>query len=184
MRKVIGSVALATILLEVFVLWLVGHYLGAVATFLLVVASMVLGGWLVRREGARAWRELRAATAAGRSPESQLLDGALVLTGGALMLVPGFVTDLLGLALLVPPVRRALHRPVAMAALRVVPLPGVPRHVRARRGAGQPYVPAGASGTATPGSTTTGSSSAGSRTAGDGAGRVIDGIVVDREPRA
>lgn len=167
MSRVYGSVALATIVVEVFVLWLVGHLIGGVVTFLLVVASIVLGGWLVRREGARAWRELGAAVAEGRSPDGALLDGALVLAGGALMIVPGFVTDLLGLALLVPPVRRALHRPVAASTLRFVPLPGVPRHVRARRGTGQPYAPAG---------------SPGPTTAAHGGDRTIDGTVVDHDP--
>src|ERR1700744_2995928 len=61
-----------------------------------------VGMWLTRAEGRAAWRRLSAAVAAGRPPGREVIDGALVLAGGILLIVPGFITDVLGLVLLAP----------------------------------------------------------------------------------
>ena len=66
------------------------------------MADSLFGAWLVRREGSRTWRALRAALESGRMPGQELADGALVLVGGTLMLTPGFVTDVAGLLLVAP----------------------------------------------------------------------------------
>lgn len=92
-------------LLEVYVLVQVGQALGAGWTILLLVASAVLGAWLVRREGARAWRMLGEALGEGRMPTRELADGALVLLGGLLLVLPGFVSDVAGLLLVLSPTR-------------------------------------------------------------------------------
>jgi UPF0716 protein FxsA len=103
-------------LLEIFVLIQVGQVIGPWWTILLLVADSILGTWLIRREGGRAWTALRTALSTGSMPARELADGALILVGGTLMLSPGFVTDLLGIALILP-----LTRPVARRALtRVV----------------------------------------------------------------
>lgn len=103
-------------LLEIFVLIQVGQVIGPWWTILLLVADSILGTWLIRREGGRAWAALRAALSTGTMPARELADGALILVGGTLMLSPGFVTDLLGIALILP-----FTRPVARQALtRVV----------------------------------------------------------------
>ncbi len=122
-------------LLEIFVLVQVGQVIGPWWTILLLFVSGVLGALLVRREGGRAWRALSEALRTGRMPSRELADGALILVGGTLMLTPGFVTDAVGMLLILP-----ITRPVARTALtRVVtrrllggglsaaPRPGAPR---------------------------------------------------------
>jgi UPF0716 protein FxsA len=70
----------------------------------------VVGGLLLRREGARTWRAFRTALSSGRVPAAEVADGALVLLGGALMLTPGFATDVVGLACVLPGSRAVLRR--------------------------------------------------------------------------
>ena len=96
-------------LLELYVLVQVGRVIGAGWTIALLLVSGFLGTWLIRHEGGRAWRALRDAIANGRMPATEIADGALILLGGALMLAPGFVTDALGV-LLILPVTRPLFR--------------------------------------------------------------------------
>jgi UPF0716 protein FxsA len=83
------------------------------ATFLLLIAMSALGVVLLKREGASVWRRANAEVAAGRPPTGPLLDGVMVLLGGVLLVIPGFVTGVVGLLLLLPPVR-ALLRPVLL----------------------------------------------------------------------
>jgi UPF0716 protein FxsA len=90
---------------ELFVAIKVGEAIGVLLTVVLLIASWPLGVWLLRAEGRAAWRRLSAAAAAGRPPGREVLDGALVVVGGALLIVPGFITDVLGLLLLLPPTR-------------------------------------------------------------------------------
>lgn len=95
---------------EIYVLLQVGHQIGVLQTVLLLIAVSVLGTWLIRREGARAWSALGAAIGAGRIPTREVADGALVVLGGALLLTPGFVTDIVGVLCIVPPTRALLRR--------------------------------------------------------------------------
>ena len=90
-------------LAEIYVLIQVGQVIGVWWTILLLVADSVLGTWLIRREGGRAWRALQTALSSGRMPARELADGALILVGGTLMLSPGFVTDAFGI---LPPIAR------------------------------------------------------------------------------
>ncbi|WP_107706049.1 FxsA family protein [Nocardioides allogilvus] len=99
-------------LLEIFVLIQVGQVIGPWWTILLLVAASIIGAWLIRREGGRAFAALRTALGSGQMPARELADGALILIGGTLMLTPGFVTDLLGMALILP-----FTRPLARRAL-------------------------------------------------------------------
>ena len=99
-------------LLEIFVLIQVGQVIGPWWTILLLIVDSVLGTWLIRREGGRAWRALTEALQTGRMPARELADGALILVGGTLMLAPGFVTDALGVLLILP-----FTRPVARRLL-------------------------------------------------------------------
>ena len=97
-------------IVEIAVLLRVQREIGLPETLGLLIAMSLLGGYLVKREGARAWRAFRSASAAGRLPAREVADGALVLFGGALLLTPGFVTDLLGLLLILPPTRAIFRR--------------------------------------------------------------------------
>lgn len=108
-------------LAEIYVLIQVGHVIGAWWTVLLLVFDSMVGAWLVKREGARAWRALRAAIETGRMPARELADGALILVGGTLMLTPGFVTDALGIVLILPFTRPFTRRLLtAVVARRLV----------------------------------------------------------------
>jgi UPF0716 protein FxsA len=97
-------------ILEIYVLIQVGQVIGVWWTILLLVADSILGGWLIRHEGARAWRALQEAIGKGRMPARELADGALVVLGGALMLSPGFVTDVFGFFCILPPTRPVARR--------------------------------------------------------------------------
>ncbi len=101
---------------EVFVVIKVAEAIGALATILLLIASWPLGTWALRSRGAAAWRRLTRAIEQGRTPALEAVDGALVLLGGMLLIVPGFITDLLGILLLAP--TRALLRPVLVRHAR------------------------------------------------------------------
>lgn len=112
-------------LLEIFVLIQVGQVIGPWWTILLLVADSILGSWLIKREGGRAWAALRTALATGRMPARELADGALILVGGTLMLSPGFVTDALGIVLILPVTRPAARRVLSrLIARRLARAPG------------------------------------------------------------
>jgi UPF0716 protein FxsA len=94
---------------EVFVAIKVGEAIGALPTILLLIASWPLGAWVLRSQGRAAWRRLSAAVAEGRTPGREVIDGALVLAGGFLLMIPGFITDVVGLVLLLAPTRILLR---------------------------------------------------------------------------
>ena len=103
-------------LVEIWTILQVGRVIGPWWTIALLVVDSLIGSWLVKREGGRAWRALRSALEQGRMPASELADGALILVGGTLMLTPGFVTDVVGILAILP-----MTRPVARRLLtRVV----------------------------------------------------------------
>jgi len=103
-------------LLEIYVIVQVGQALGALPTIALLVADSLVGALLLRAQGRTVWRRFREALASGRPPASETVDGALVIMGGALMLTPGFVTDALGILLLLPPSRALARRQVVRHA--------------------------------------------------------------------
>ncbi|MEU8120707.1 FxsA family protein [Spirillospora sp. NPDC049024] len=104
--------------LEIFVLIQVGGVIGVWPTVGLLIAETVLGAWLVRREGRRAWRALQETARRGVLPDREVADAALVMAGGVLLLVPGFVTDVLGLALVLPFTRPLVRRVLGVFAAR------------------------------------------------------------------
>lgn len=122
--------------LEVAVLVAVGKAVGFWWTLGLVVAVAVLGAWLAGREGGRTSRALRAALSSGRMPADEVTDAILVTLGGFLLILPGFLSDVIGLVLVLPftrPLaRRLLQAVVARQAVAVVggPLPRVPDQLR------------------------------------------------------
>ena len=120
-RRLSGLLALAFLVVpvvEIYVLIQVGQVIGALPTILLLIADSIFGAWLIKREGARAWGALRQALAGGRMPHRELADGALVVLAGALMLSPGFVTDVLGILLILPFTRPVFRRLLAALVRR------------------------------------------------------------------
>jgi UPF0716 protein FxsA len=115
---------------EIYVIIQVGQWIGAVPTVLLLVVESLIGAWVVRREGRRAWEALRDTIRAGTVPGRELIDGALVLIGGTLLLTPGFITDIVGFFFVLPFTRPFARRLVQLEVNRRV----------ARRAAG-PYAP-------------------------------------------
>jgi len=83
----------------------IGGAIGVLPTIALLILDSVLGAALMRSQGRAAWRRFNGAVAEGRIPGREVIDGALVIFGGALLLTPGFLTDALGLILLLPPTR-------------------------------------------------------------------------------
>lgn len=133
---VVGVVEIALLVLAV-------RQLGVLLTVLLVLATSLLGGWLLRREGGRAWRALRTAATEGRPVGPEVTDGVVGLVSALLLVVPGFLTDLVGLALRVPVARRVAGAGVQRFAERRFSsaLAGEvfgPRRVRVRRSAPVP----------------------------------------------
>ena len=97
------------------VIW-VGSAIGVLATLGLLILGSLLGGALLRREGRRTLQALRASQSTRNSPATELADGALLGVGAFLLFIPGFVSDLLGMLLILPPTR-ALLRPVVKASV-------------------------------------------------------------------
>jgi UPF0716 protein FxsA len=108
-------------LVEIFVLVQVGQVIGAWWTILLLIAASALGAWLIKREGSRSWAALREALQTGRMPARELADAGLILIGGTLMLTPGFVSDVVGILLILPVTRPVARRLLTrMVAARLV----------------------------------------------------------------
>lgn len=105
---------------ELYVIYLVGDSIGVVWTILLLAADSVIGSLLLRSQGRMAWRRLNEALAAGRVPHREVQDGVLVIFGGAFLITPGFITDVLGLLMLLPPTRPLVRRLVMRALTRRV----------------------------------------------------------------
>ena len=95
---------------ELAVLIQVGDWLGVADTILLLIVISVAGAWLAKRAGISVLVRIRQQLQMGRVPAAELVDGLLVLFAGALLLTPGFLTDLVALLLLLPPVRATVRR--------------------------------------------------------------------------
>jgi UPF0716 protein FxsA len=97
-------------LAELYVILKVGDWLGILPTIGLLAADSVLGSLLLRSQGRAVWRRFTETMAAGRIPRREVLDGVLVIFGGAFLITPGFLTDIVGLLLLLPPTRAGIRR--------------------------------------------------------------------------
>jgi UPF0716 protein FxsA len=97
-------------LVEIYFVIQVGQAIGPWWTIGLLVLDSMIGAWLIKREGRRAWQSLRAALNSYRPPARELADGALILIGGTLLLTPGFATDIVGFLLVLPVTRPVFRR--------------------------------------------------------------------------
>ena len=124
-------------IVEIYVIIQVGGAIGVLPTIALLVADSIIGSMLMRSQGRAAWRRFNEAIAAARIPGREVVDGALVIFGGALLLTPGFVTDILGAAFLLPPTRAVIRRGLVrrFAGRLIVAAPGSARR-RPPRGPG------------------------------------------------
>jgi UPF0716 protein FxsA len=100
-------------LAELYVILKVGDAIGAVWTILLLAADSVLGSLLLRAQGRSVWRRFNEVLARGEMPHREVLDGVLIVFGGAFLITPGFITDIAGALLLIPPTRSVIRRLVA-----------------------------------------------------------------------
>ncbi|MFL5898005.1 MAG: FxsA family protein [Solirubrobacterales bacterium] len=95
---------------ELYVIIQVGQLIGVVPTLVLLLADALLGSMLLKHQGRGAWRRFNEALAARRFPGREVVDGVLIVIGGTLLLTPGFLTDVAGLFLLIPPTRAIARR--------------------------------------------------------------------------
>ena len=97
-------------LAELYVILKVGDTIGIGWTIALLVADSLLGAWLLRSQGRAVWRRFNEILAQGRVPHREVVDGVLVIFGGAFLITPGFLTDIVGVFLLLPPTRAIARR--------------------------------------------------------------------------
>ena len=147
----LALIFVAVPLLELFLLIRLGGAIGLFPTLSLCVLTGVAGAWLARREGLRALWSFQQRLARGGVPGRALMDGLCVLLGGALLLTPGLLTDVVGFSLLLPPSRRwiqkriqsRIERQLTDGSLRVTTIGGFPGAGGARSGAGGTHRGAG-----------------------------------------
>ncbi len=102
---------LAVPFLELYIiLEVVGPALGAPLTILLLAADSVIGALLFKSQGRSVWRRFNTALSEGRVPHKEVVDGVLVIFGGAFLITPGFLSDIVGILLLLPPTRAVIRR--------------------------------------------------------------------------
>ena len=97
-------------LAELYVIFKIGDAIGWLPTIALLAIDSVLGWWLLKSQGRTVWLRFQETMQSGRIPHREVLDGALVIFGGAFLLTPGFLTDILGFLLLIPPTRAVFRR--------------------------------------------------------------------------
>jgi UPF0716 protein FxsA len=112
---------------ELYVIIQVGQAIGVIPTLLLLLLDALLGSLLLRHQGRGAWRRFNEAIAQRRFPGKEVADGVLIVIGGTLLLAPGFLTDIVGLLLLIPPTRaiaRAVLKRFTVGRFTVIGVPG------------------------------------------------------------
>lgn len=170
LRPLLAVAFVVVPLAEIWVILQVGQLVGPWWTIVLLVLDSMVGAWLIKREGGRAWQALRAALQNGRMPAREIADGALILIGGTLMLSPGFVLDVAGILLILP-----FTRPVARRLLTTV----VERRLVAAPGFGGPFGPGFGPGFGQPGGQTGGQPGNDGRPGPGPGGPVVRGDVVE-----
>ena len=106
--------------LELVILLRIGSWLGALPTILLIIATGVIGAAVARSQGVQVLARIRQDMAAGRPPVTRMIDGALILLAGVLLLTPGVITDAAGILLLLPPTRTLVRRMMSARLKRMV----------------------------------------------------------------
>jgi len=94
--------------IEIYLLLQIGGIVGPLPTITLVVTTAIIGASLLRRQGLATWQRFQDNVAKGTLPAYEMVEGPILLVGGALLLTPGFFTDMIGFACLIPPARRKI----------------------------------------------------------------------------
>jgi UPF0716 protein FxsA len=123
-------------LAELYVIFVVGDAIGILPTLAILVADSLIGSMLLKSQGRAVWRRFNETMSSGRIPHREVIDGVLVIFGGAFLITPGFLTDIVGILLLLPPTRSFFRRLVtsrlgARAAMGAADMAGA--RVRGRR---------------------------------------------------
>jgi len=111
---------------ELYVIIQVGGLIGVWPTLLLLLLDAIVGSWLLKHEGRNAWRRFNQALAERRLPAKEVADGFLIILGGALLIAPGFITDVFGVLFLLPPTRAVARRILRRWTVGRVAIVGVP----------------------------------------------------------
>src|SRR6476620_6408267 len=105
---------------ELYVIYQVGDAIGILPTLALLVIDSLLGTWLLRSQGRVVWERFQTTMQAGRIPHREVFDGVLVIFGGAFLITPGFITDIFGVLLLLPPTRSFFRRLLIRRGGRII----------------------------------------------------------------
>lgn len=106
--QIVFLVVLIVPFIEIYLLLQVGGIIGALPTIFLVVLTAVLGAGLLRQQGFATLQRFQASLAKGEIPAYEMIEGPIIILGGVLLLTPGFLTDILGIACLIPSLRRRI----------------------------------------------------------------------------
>lgn len=104
------AIFVAVPLAEIYVIIQVGEAIGVIPTILILAADSIVGSMLLKSQGRRVWARFRQTVERGGMPHREVLDGVLVIFGGAFLITPGFITDVIGALLLLPPTRALFRR--------------------------------------------------------------------------
>jgi UPF0716 protein FxsA len=104
------AIFIAVPIAEIYVIIQVGEAIGAVPTILILIADSIIGSVLWRSQGRRVWARFRQTIERGGMPHREVIDGVLVIFGGAFLITPGFISDIVGIVLLLPPTRAVIRR--------------------------------------------------------------------------
>ena len=113
-------------ILEVWLLVQVGQQIGLLPTVLILIAEAIIGVLLMRHEGSRAWKALNDGFTQGKVPTGELADAALILVGGVLLILPGFLTDIIGFIFLLRWTRPVARKIIAFFVARRINRLGIP----------------------------------------------------------
>jgi UPF0716 protein FxsA len=97
-------------LAELYVIFKVGDAIGIPLTLAILVADSLIGSLLLKSQGRAVWNRFNETMRAGRIPHQEVVDGVLVIFGGAFLITPGFLTDIVGILLLLPPTRAGFRK--------------------------------------------------------------------------
>jgi UPF0716 protein FxsA len=122
----LAALLIAIPILEVWLLVKVGQKVGLLPTVLILIGEAIIGVLLMRHEGARAWKALNDAFTKGKVPTGELADAALILVGGTLLLLPGFLTDIIGFVFLLRWTRPVARKIIAFFVARRINRLGIP----------------------------------------------------------